>query len=394
MPGELFVTSQGRAGSVAAAAERVPQLDGLRGVAIGLVMMHHFTLMAGSGWLEISMRRVGKLGWIGVDLFFVLSGYLITRILRRERAARGYYGCFYARRALRIVPLYYAYLVFAFFAMPRLVHYDLDIHPLWFWLHASNLAIAAQGFQNPVVDIVWSLAVEEQFYLVWPLLVSLTPPRWLVQVCWVVASLALLTRLGVCLGGGGWPATYVLTPCRFDGLALGALVACLSQKQRARVSRFALAGALLCALGLGGLAAFTRSAHLYGPVGQVFGYSLTAGFGTSLLLLALEGKLVPRWLQLRGLKVLGRYSYSLYLVHVPVGVLLRRRGFGASDWPALVGSPLLGQALYYLIAGVISLGLAWLSWRLFESPILRWKRYFPYGRGSTPASARVSLSAP
>lgn len=380
--------------SPALPTSRVPQLDGLRGVAIALVMMHHFTLLSGHGWLELGLRRAGKLGWTGVDLFFVLSGYLITGILRRHRAAPGYYRSFYVRRALRIVPLYYAYLAFAFFVMPALVHYDLHIHPLWFWLHASNLPIAIQGFPNPILDIVWSLAVEEQFYLLWPLLVSLTPPRRLARVCLLLVCLAPLTRLGLSLGGEGWPATYVLMPCRLDGLALGSLAACLSAHQQAQAGRWAPVTAVLCALGVGGLAAYTRSAHLYGSVGQVLGYTLTSGVAFSLLLMALEGRVASRLLRAPGLQSLGTYSYALYLIHVPVGVVLRRRGFGADDWPALVGSPLLGQALYYLLAGSLSFGLAWLSWRFLEAPILRLKRHFPYGRPRPALPPSVRLSVP
>ena len=151
---------------------RIKELDGVRGIAILLVLLHHFEPPAG---LPTAIVAGAYLGWSGVDLIFVLSGFLITGILLDTRDSPNYFTTFYARRALRILPLYF---------LTTLIYFRLEPNPLerWFWSHLSNWK-SAFGQDVPALSHFWSLAVEEQFYLVWPLVVILSPKRAMPRVC-------------------------------------------------------------------------------------------------------------------------------------------------------------------------------------------------------------------
>jgi peptidoglycan/LPS O-acetylase OafA/YrhL len=167
------------AGKSRASVERVPVLDGLRGLAILLVMLHHFfqNYVPEPVWIDRLVFGLMGCGWFGVDLFFVLSGFLITGILYDAKGADRYFLNFYARRTLRIFPLYYAVLVLLFVLLPRVPHplaadYVSDSAPdqLWFWLYLTNFRIALNGgwYSHLVPSVFWSLAIEEQFYVLYP----------------------------------------------------------------------------------------------------------------------------------------------------------------------------------------------------------------------------------
>ena len=153
----------------------VPELDGVRGLAILMVLLYHFRHGYPPMLRELDKKILG-LGWSGVDLFFVLSGFLISGILLDTMEARNYYWSFYGRRILRIFPLYLI-AVFGYFQVlvPLAAHFR---HPtlsgasreIWFWLHASNFP-AAEAYKEKFLPHFWSLSVEEQFYLMWPLLI-------------------------------------------------------------------------------------------------------------------------------------------------------------------------------------------------------------------------------
>ena len=162
--------------------QREPRLDGLRGLAVLMVVLAHATLFGAERTkLDSLLQALPSLGWSGVDLFFVLSGFLITRILLATRDSSSYYGTFWARRALRIFPLYYLVLAFFLLIAPRVPALaELDrlwragAHPqgLWYWLYLSNWKVAFSGWDAQSLSIVWSLAIEEQFYIVFPLFLT------------------------------------------------------------------------------------------------------------------------------------------------------------------------------------------------------------------------------
>ena len=215
------------------ARPHLPVLDGVRGAAILMVLCVHFIGDAPAYTaMERALVKVANYGIWGVDLFFVLSGFLITGILYDSKGSPRYFRDFYVRRTLRIFPLYYGVLVILFLVLPALpAPYPPALaesahHQAWLWLYSSNVYLAIhRAWVLPYVGHFWSLAVEEQFYLIWPLVVLSFGRRWLLRICVVVAVLALALRTGLSAAGAGDVAQVVLTPCRFDALCAGGFLA-------------------------------------------------------------------------------------------------------------------------------------------------------------------------
>ncbi len=220
----------------------LPALDGVRGVAILLVLYAHFTATEPAGAaLNVFERiyfRSAQLGWWGVDLFFVLSGFLITGILYDAKGKEHYFRNFYMRRVLRIFPLYYGVLLLVFVVIPlaRTPH-SLDdqtaVHSsLWLWCYAANIGMcvhdAVMNYSHTLeFNHFWSLAVEEHFYFVWPLLVHAFGRQSLVRICGAIIVGALGLRWMMLELDIHWMKRFFLTPCRMDALAMGALLALL-----------------------------------------------------------------------------------------------------------------------------------------------------------------------
>jgi len=348
--------------------ERRPELDSLRGIAILLVLLHHFTL--GSGGARTAMH----LGWIGVDLFFVLSGFLITSILLEAKGGRGYFRRFYARRTLRIFPLYYAFLAAVFLLVPHLplnaAHAakaaSVEGREWTYWLYLGNFEIAgADRFPHAVLGVTWTLAVEEQFYVVWPLVVALLSRRALAGFCAVLFLAAPLCRLAV--ADGSYLPAYVLPFCRMDALAAGAWLAAT----RGRVARpllraapFAAGIAVLSLCLLEGVSARHRGWHTWG-------FSATA-----ILFLGVVANARRTW---RPLETLGRYSYAMYLLHMPCRLVVTR---------VFRPESAAGQLWFYALAGGLTFGTAWLSWHLLEKRFLALKRFVPMPAGDRHDGSR------
>jgi peptidoglycan/LPS O-acetylase OafA/YrhL len=385
------------------AREHVPALDGLRGIAIAMVMAFHFTLFermqgklpdAEFGAVGVGIRQLMLTGWAGVDVFFVLSGFLITGILLRAKGKDGYFRVFYWRRFLRIFPAYYVFLaliswILATFFPRSLSRADLR-HGFWLWTYASNVLIALRGWNSIPLPLAhfWSLAVEEQFYLVWPLLIFALSRRAAFRVC--AALLVLAPAIRAALVWTGHPiAAVVLTFARMDSLAAGALLALAMDGApiRAPVLKVVAALSLVSAGVLASIFVVRRGQLVESDVlVATIGYTALAVLSIGLVAigtLAPDKSAVARWMANPALRFLGRYSYGLYIVHEPIVFILwvsgvMKAGLGIADaWMPKLASAVL---VNLLLPTVVSIAVAWVSWHLMEQRFLRLKDRVTYGQ--------------
>jgi peptidoglycan/LPS O-acetylase OafA/YrhL len=379
----------------------IPALDGLRGVAIAMVVVFHFVALPTTGPaptvppLEALPIALARLGWAGVDVFFVLSGFLITGLLVDTRGTAAYYRRFYVRRALRIWPLYFAVVTAFTLLLPLLARSDpagadtFAAHAAWYWTHTVNWLLAVDGWSAAPFRTYhfWSLAVEEQFYLVWPLVVALCPPRRLGTLCVAIVGAAVAFRLAATASGVSPTVLYVSTLTRAEALALGGALAVAARSPRAwahvaaavRPLAHASAAGWSAALGVAALAVWAVSPGLYPYASramQSVGAPLVACFAAiaiAAVLTAPEASFAARFSQGRLLGQLGRISYGVYMVHLPLLYLLEHAGFGPSALPRTGAYVLPGRLLLLAAAGSASIAVAALSWTYFERPLLALK---------------------
>ena len=370
------------------AGRHIPELDGVRGIAIALVLIFHCSSIAApsttSEHLYVAMANIG---WIGVDLFFVLSGFLITAILLDSCDSRNYFSSFYMRRVLRIFPLYYASVALwtlAIWFSPSIPHeLSHTVSTLSYWLYLQNW-LPLVGI-SPLKGLIhfWSLAVEEQFYLIWPILIRFTVNRGRAQaLCLVTALLALMLRAILVLLGAVEVAFY-FTLSRIDALAIGAYVAVCFKCQgtlipfrRSATFLFLLASmiVLLIMFQQQGFYNLNPLVLLLGvfPLGIVFGCFL-------IILLTRPGfGLLRVFFRNTVLQVFGRISYGIYVFHWPIMLTSRKL------WPDFISDFWLRQILFLAFVTMCSMALAYVSFRYFESPILRQKsKLAPYNERDT-----------
>lgn len=349
-----------------------PALDGLRGLAILLVIACH----------NFNFIPYFEFGWVGVDLFFVLSGFLITDILLRTRGTEGYLRNFYIRRILRIFPLYYGVLILFFLVTPRVaplqVQFEYYHHtPSLAWLHLQNWLYIAHIPPNDLMLMghFWSLSVEEQFYLVWPFVVlfAATAKRLRYFIYGLLAACVLL-RLGSWFYfGDGYTNFQTQFMTRIDGLCVGSLVATWRLQDSAAATRkiFRFTGTVLL---------FHLLVMLVAKIGfpgfphfRFLGYtSLAALFGCFVIVASnATSRRQLSWLQTPFLTYMGRISYGLYVFH----------------WPALTLSKILfldrltqngwsydtAYSLLSVVALVVAVIISILSYHFFEKRMLALK---------------------
>jgi len=384
------------------------QLDGLRGLAILLVMLYHFCLPhssfhgKGAPWV----LQFAQTGWMGVDLFFVLSGFLITGILVETRAHPHYFRNFLARRFLRIWPLYYLSLVvlivlpgFVLTSVPPQVQ-SMQDSQAWFWLYAANWLFALEGgFTQTSGGYFWSLAVEEQFYLVWPFVVYALSDRQILRVSVALLATSLLLRIVLSSFGFSTGALYAMTFTHLDGLAVGACLAiCVrSQHLMARVQRALPWAAAAAAAGLVITRVLDGDFFFWSRQMATYGFTCCAVLFGALLVWSLNaGTALPlgRLFSAGWMRQMGKYSYALYLVHVPIaGALFPPVSRALEPLRASLGYD-AAFVCFVVIAFAASWVTAWLSWQLFERRILALKRYFNYDSTSgSRATAQAAGSA-
>jgi len=363
---------------------RIPELDGLRGVAILLVLFYHYCRIgqpSPDGSAAGYFAALFRLGWSGVDLFFVLSGFLIGGILMDARESPSYFRTFYLRRVHRILPAYYVWVTLFAVAMwvgPRLVA-GAEVHsnvPLpFYYLFLQNLVFVAQAtvawfWLSPA----WSLAVEEQFYLVAPPLVRWLSPQRLRGALIATILLAPALRVLLALRFPDAPQmAYVLMPCRADALAFGVLAAMAWRSEAARQWLTARASRLRIVLlvmfaGLAVMLKFRWAFFPYSFFMISIGYTLLAAAYCALLLYVLLAtrSIAARVMRWRLLREWGKVSYCTYLIHLAV--------LGGCHYFILGAEPRIHDlpgAGVTLLAAALTFALAQLSWRTFEKPLLQ-----------------------
>jgi peptidoglycan/LPS O-acetylase OafA/YrhL len=369
----------------------IPELDGIRGVAILVVLLFHFFYSAvdvapgGLAWHLIAPLRIG---WTGVDLFFVLSGFLIGGILLDARSSPNFFKVFYTRRAFRILPLYLAVVFTCVVQMAILARgfapqfsWMLQGHLPWFSyvFFVQNFWMAAKNtFGTWGLGGTWSLAIEEQFYLTLPLLIWLFEPKKLQKILIAVFFAAPILRTFLYLV---WPekfmATYALMPCRADALALGVLAA-IAMRTPSYWTWIEAHGRLIVGTIFVLLIGCAFSVHLCPrpdslPM-RTFGYSWMALLYSLVIVYSLSRRssMLSAVLRAGWLRALGKIAYGVYLLHANVLTLLTalispNHPFYES-WPALNSWFQLGVTIGAL---ALTFGLCYLSFRFFEKPLLQ-----------------------
>lgn len=397
--------------------DRVPALDGLRGLAVLCVMLYHFGTASGfQADTFVAKKIVGLFCnlWSGVDIFFALSGFLITGILLREKQEPGYFTRFYMRRSLRIFPLYFAALIVIFIVLPTLHLQAFDNPGVqrvmnaqgWMWAYSQDLAITYHNddFFDPDplwIGHFWSLGVEEHFYLVWPLIVYLCSRRQLILTSVLLIVAAPAVRWTMMHYHMDPAAVYTFTLSRMDQFAIGGLLALFVREyepaQLMRWARWAAAATILflvvCVIEM------RQPFYWSYPEALGFGFSFLALGSSALIVYAIspQHNAIKAGLELGWLRFVGKYSYGAYVLHTPlqygfmqlfgpqrIEPLAEPLGHATAQLVSLLGFVVLAIALTMLLAVIV--------FRVLETPFNRLKRYFEYGKPATdkPASAPVS----
>lgn len=349
-------------------------LDGVRGIAALMVMIFHFFLGVSSNSFTINLiKKIATFGQTGVTLFFVLSGFLITRILIKTKSEKGYFKNFYLRRSVRIFPLYYFFLFFAFIVSPFLFNsinvgsvytsYTPLIDQFYYYTYLQNFARTfSWGWQGP--GHFWSLAVEEHFYLFWPFMVYFFSNNNLKKVIIFIIVFALLLR-AIMLNNGY--EVFYFTFTRFDSLAIGSLLALLELKKVFKVENSNKFLVLLIAFSLPTfilLTVFSGTANYYVQIFKYLFISMTYFSFICYVLSIKTNNFINKILNSSILQYSGKISYGLYVYHPFVYFLVEY--FFETDYI------LINMLSRFILTYIISS----LSYKYFESYFLRFKKYF------------------
>jgi peptidoglycan/LPS O-acetylase OafA/YrhL len=374
-------------------------LDGIRGLAILLVLLFHWGIpVPASSRLYPFSSAVVSCGWMGVDLFFALSGFLITGILVDSMDAEHRVRNFYVRRFLRIFPLYYGVLLVVFII-------SLYLHSAWdkkfillllylqntgLWVRQDQFSFA-HGFD---FGVYWSLAVEEQFYLLWPMVVFLVRDRR--KLLWIALSASLaapVLRTWLYFAGSSRLNIYCWTPCRMDALLIGGALALALRSAEfdsdlnRKVLRWAPWGMAGCFSMLAVLMSVNH--NLYWTQS---GFIQTIG----LTIIALGASSIIAWTQrpecgeifrVRWLRFFGRYSYGIYILFFLWWPPLYH-GLGRDVFAPVIPNLDFAKSLGWLTAEAGTVLVAVLSFKYYETPFLRLKRRFEYRSPSIAKSPR------
>jgi peptidoglycan/LPS O-acetylase OafA/YrhL len=374
----------------------IMELDAMRALGLCLVLICHFWPRS----ISEVVFQTGQLGWIAMDSFFVMSGFLITGILLDTREKPNYYRTYYARRALRIFPLYYLVLL-VWFCISRYTDsgngYRTLVQqwgsPAWFTFYLGNIRAAIVGKWPTVFGYapLWSLQVEEQYYLLFPLAVAWMKREHLRRLLIAAVILSPVFRILTFL----WRPEnlllqFVLLPCHCEGLALGGLMAIRFRSGPWNISKVKLAIWTAVLLGFTSISSIVSIWGATDPSrssrwDRLAGYSFSSAGCACLvlLLICLRGSSYTRWMRIAPLQYLGKISYGVYLLHplaywIMLELIKKRFLHFHKDDP-----------LWFVETVGISLALAAVSWEFFETPFLQLKDRFTNNRAKRPLAVEL-----
>ncbi|HEY2721122.1 MAG TPA: acyltransferase [Chitinophagaceae bacterium] len=348
-----------------------PGLDGIRGLAILLVILYH----------NFSFITFLNFGWLGVDLFFVLSGFLITEILLISKNAENYFKHFYLRRILRIFPLYYLVLFFFLLIFPYLRNFPLDLrfytqNQLWYWVYLENwVFIFKYDGKGAALNHFWSLAVEEQYYLIWPFIILFIKNIKVLLGCCLAALIFIILSRWYIWRHYQLDYNRLFLFTRIDGILIGSMLGIVYYRNQSLLRKYFTFLILL-------LAAFNFSVYLLKqdpnfPVWAIAGYTTFAAIFAMLIYECVkkENRVITLIFTNSMLRFLGKYSYGLYIFHWPVYLLIRPLTDQLTSGFFLQGST-IQLTISSLIASVAGLVTSILSYHLFEKHFLSLKKKF------------------
>ena len=359
-------------------------LDGLRGLAVVFVLIFHIFQVEAepSSGLPRLAYKAARVGQTGVDLFFVLSGFLITGILHDTKGADQYFRNFYGRRTVRIFPLYYGVLIVATILLPLVLgHRVTDANPVAMWTYTANMP-AVFHHEPLTFGHFWTLAVEEQFYLIWPAVVFAFARAAMMRVCVACIVGSIFVRIGL-VSLHCSPNTFM--PGRLDSLAIGGLLALAARGPGGMTNWRKRAGIAVVGMCVVVSPLYVMKTGSHDAWLQVIKFTLLAFLYGALLALAVTSaptSLIGRFFNLRPLRYFGKYSYGIYVFQpLFIDAFVRARAAdpsGGMETPTAV-------AVRAVTIVVMSMLAAWLSWHLFEKHFLKMKRHFEYGKGRPDA---------
>jgi peptidoglycan/LPS O-acetylase OafA/YrhL len=355
--------------------KHIPALDGLRGLAILMVICYHYF----PSW------RLFAIGWTGVDLFFVLSGYLITRKLLSTRGDSDYFRKFYRNRVLRIFPLYYAVLIIFFLAIHFLAKKEnlealsyYTSHWLSFFVFLENWSFSLFGFpQDAYLTHFWSLAIEEQFYLVWPLIIyfiSSGRMRLILWSCTVIAVIIIRLLIYLHFKESHYVFNYANTFCRMDSLIIGAVLSQIHASDFKIPQTWTNPISVIISVPLVASIIILGNSWFHNPLMETIGYSCIAICFACLIHVTFQKKnFIAGICKMRFLRFCGKISYGLYVFHWPVLLILGKKitNWGAFYFP---GDIFAIQIISLSLSIIISFVLSIISFRYFESYFLALKK--------------------
>lgn len=343
--------------------EKIPELDGIRGLAIALVIGYHCFKLA--------------IGWVGVDLFFVLSGFLITGILLDTKDNQHYYKNFWARRVLRIFPLYYAVLILILLPAILFKINTIDEPSITYWFYAQNWKFTFDGNFHAgkgTLNHFWSLAIEEQFYLIFPIIIKLFKPKALFAT--IISFIAIAIVLRFYLFYNDNIGYYLFTFSRIDSLLIGAALAYLIRNNKELIIKY-IHFVFIFSLSIIILIMYNGSwQDSYKHFGT-FGYTIVALFFATLIIYSIstfKHNPLKKIFNNNILKYLGKIAYGLYVFHFIFYVLfkpaLEKLFFDLTE------SEIISKMIGSIVVLILTLITSYISYHFFEKRFLKMKKKF------------------